>query len=126
MEGQTRADAEEPANDARALDRLRRFGGRKLLGEMIGLFLSIAPERVATARQAYDAGDLPALERAMHSLKGSAAQLGALRLERLSGKGEQLARLGTLDGVPILMQEVDEELARVRAWLIKARDEGSA
>jgi HPt (histidine-containing phosphotransfer) domain-containing protein len=125
MEEQSRAEETELATDPRALDRLKRFGGGKLLGEMIALFLSVAPERVATARQAHEAGDLPTLERAMHSLKGSAAQLGALRLQQLSGEGERLARLGTLGGVPILMQKLDEELARVREWLVKARDEGS-
>jgi HPt (histidine-containing phosphotransfer) domain-containing protein len=126
MEEPSLADEEGPATDATALDRLRRFGGGKLLGEMIALFLSVSPERVATARQAHAAGDLPILERAFHSLKGSAAQLGALRLQRLSAEGERLSRLGTVGGVPILMQELDEELARVREWLVNARDEGSA
>ena len=125
MEEQSLAEETELATDARALDRLKRFGGGKLLEEMIALFLSVAPERMATARQAHEARDLPTLERAMHSLKGSAAQLGALRLQRLSGEGERLARLETLGGVPILMQKLDEELARVREWLIKPRDEGS-
>jgi HPt (histidine-containing phosphotransfer) domain-containing protein len=119
-------DETEPTTDPRALDRLRRFGGGTLLGEMIGLFLSITPERLATARQALDAGDLPMLERALHSLKGSAAQLGALRLQRLSAEGERLARLGTIDDLPILMQKLEDELPRVREWLITARDEGSA
>ena len=125
MEEQSPAEETEPATDARALDRLERFGGGKLLAEMIALFLSVAPERMATARQAHEARDLPTLERAMHSLKGSAAQLGAVRLQRLSGEGERLARSGSVGGVPILMQTLDEELARVREWLIKARDEGS-
>jgi HPt (histidine-containing phosphotransfer) domain-containing protein len=126
MEEQSLRDEKDLDNDARALDRLRRFGGDKLLGEMIELFLSIAPERVAAARRALEAGDLPTSERAMHSLKGSAAQLGALRLERLSERGERLTRLGTLVDMPILMRELDEEIPRVREWLIKARDEGSA
>jgi HPt (histidine-containing phosphotransfer) domain-containing protein len=126
MEEQSRVDEEAPSNDPRALDRLRRFGGGKLLGEMIALFCSISPERVTTARQALESGDLPTLERAFHSLKGSAAQLGALRLQRLSGEGERLARLGSLGDVPILIQELDEELARVREWLVRAREEGSA
>ena len=37
--------AELPAVDPEALTRLERFGGAKLLREMIGLFLEIAPER---------------------------------------------------------------------------------
>jgi HPt (histidine-containing phosphotransfer) domain-containing protein len=126
MKAQSLAGEEEPVTDASALERLKRFGGGKLLGEMIALFLSIAPERIAAARQAHQAGDLPTLERAFHSLKGSAAQLGALRLRRLSEHAEQLARLGTLTDLPILMQQLEDELPHVREWLIKARDEGSA
>ncbi|MFL5607140.1 MAG: Hpt domain-containing protein [Gemmatimonadaceae bacterium] len=126
MEEASLAGEEQPANDARALDRLRRFGGGELLGDMIALFLSVGPERVATARHALETQDLSTLERAMHSLKGSAAQLGAVRLQQLSERGERLARLGAVSGVPILMQELDEELARACEWLIMARDEGSA
>jgi HPt (histidine-containing phosphotransfer) domain-containing protein len=126
MEHQPLAEDGLPATDASALDRLRRFGGGKLLGEMIALFLSAAPERVGAARTGHERSDPPAVELALHSLKSSAAQLGAMRLQRLSEKGERLAKERTLDGMPILMQELEQELARVREWLIKARDEGTA
>lgn len=115
-----------PATDASALDRLRRFGGAKLVGEMIALFLSAAPERVGAARTGHLSGDAPAVELALHSLKSSAAQLGAMQLQRLSERGERLAKAGTLEGLPMLVQELEEELARVREWLIISRDEGTA
>jgi HPt (histidine-containing phosphotransfer) domain-containing protein len=118
-------DSDLPATDASALDRLRRFGGGKLLGEMIALFLVAAPERVGVARTGHERGDAPAVELALHSLKSSAGQLGAMRLQQLSERGERLAKVGMLDGMPILMQEMEQELARVREWLIKARDEGT-
>jgi two-component system sensor histidine kinase/response regulator len=126
MEHQPLGEKDLPATDASALDRLKRFGGGKLLGEMIALFLAAAPERLTAARLGQTSGDAPAVEMAFHSLKSSAAQLGAMRLQRLSDRGERLANVGTLEEVPILVQELEEELARVRDWLIKARDEGIA
>jgi HPt (histidine-containing phosphotransfer) domain-containing protein len=134
MEHQPLAEKDLPATDASALDRLKRFGGGKLLREMIGLFLTAAPERIAAARLGHLAADAPAVELALHSLKSSAAQLGAMRLQRVSERGERLAKEagegrgkgGRLDELPILIQELEEELARVRDWLIRARDEGIA
>ena len=120
------AGAELPATDPSALDRLKKFGGRKLLGEMIALFLATAPERIDAARAAGARGDVDGAERALHSLRSSAAQLGAMRLQRLSEQGEYRARAGSLDGLTRLADDLERELARVREWLVKARDEGAA
>jgi two-component system sensor histidine kinase/response regulator len=117
---------ELPSLDQASLDRLQRFGGGKLLHEMIGLFLAGAPERLAAARGGVESGDAPAVELALHSLKSSSAQLGAMRMQRLSEQGEQLARAGTLDIVGFLIHDLDEELVRVRQWLTSVRDGGSA
>jgi HPt (histidine-containing phosphotransfer) domain-containing protein len=126
MEQHPLAEKDLPATDASALDRLKRFGGGKLLREMIALFLAAAPERIAAVRLGQLAADAPAAELALHSLKSSAAQLGAMRLQRLSERGERLAKGERLDDLPILIQELEEELARVRDWLVRARDEGIA
>jgi HPt (histidine-containing phosphotransfer) domain-containing protein len=126
MDAPVTAESALPDTDPAALDRLKRFGGGKLLGEMIALFLVAAPERIGTARSAAAQGDAESAERALHSLKSSAAQLGALRLQRLSELGEHQVRAGSLDGVGELATELGEELSRVEAWLIRARDEGAA
>jgi len=112
-------------NDAAALERLRRFGGAALLGKMIDLFLVAAPERIGRARQAAAAGDGEGAERALHSLKSSSAQLGAMHMQRLSEEGERRAHDGSLDGLVGLMSELEAELARVRDWLATARTEGA-
>lgn len=110
-------DAELPAHDPAALDRLKRFGGAKLLNEMIALFLTAAPERIAAARAGTDANDAQATELALHSLKSSSAQLGAMRMQRLSEQGERLARDKNLAIVGFLVQDLDDEFVRVREWL---------
>ena len=126
LEAQPTAGTSLPATDAAALDRLRRFGGATLLGKMIDLFLVAAPERLKAASRARVAGDAEGAERALHSLKSSSAQLGALRMQRLSEQGEQRARAGLLDEVAQVTAALDEELARVREWLLDAREQGAA
>lgn len=114
-------DAELPATDEASLDRLKRFGGGKLLGEMISLFLSAAPERISAARAGLEAQDAKATEMAMHALKSSSAQLGALRMQRLCDRGETLARAGSLGPVAGLVQQLEEEFPRIQLWLERAR-----
>ena len=117
---------ELPATDPDALTRLERFGGIKLLDEMIALFLVNARERLTAAATGLAAGDAAAIENAMHSLKSSSAQLGALRLSRLSEQAETIARGGRLsDSAPVL-EQCREELARVDAWLAGMRAGRSA
>jgi HPt (histidine-containing phosphotransfer) domain-containing protein len=115
-----------PATDRDALTRLERFGGIKLLDEMIALFLDNARERMSAASAGLDAGDAAAAENAMHSLKSSSAQLGALRLSRLCEQAETIARGGALPGIAPLLDECRDELARVDAWLAGVRAERPA
>ena len=115
-----------PTTDATALDRLRRFGGGKLLSEMISLFLTAAPERIGAARAGVTANDARATEMALHSLKSSSAQLGAMRMQRLSEQGESLARSGSLVGVDALVHDIESEFPNVQTWLERARHAESA
>lgn len=125
MEQSLTASAELPPTDSAALDRLKRFGGIKLLREMIAIFLTAAPERLAAVRSGLGTGDVEAVERALHSLKSSSAQLGAMRMQRISEQGEHRARAGATDGLAQLADELDQELTRVRAWLTTASTEGT-
>jgi HPt (histidine-containing phosphotransfer) domain-containing protein len=114
-------DADLPSTDEAALERLKRFGGGKLLDEMISLFLLAVPERIGLARAGLDANDANATEMALHSLKSSSAQLGAMRMQRLSERGERVAQTGLLDGVDCIVQDLEQEFPRVRIWLERAR-----
>jgi HPt (histidine-containing phosphotransfer) domain-containing protein len=67
--------------DPAAIARLKRIGGDGLVREMLTLFLQHAPGRVATAEEAVAAGTLRAAEHAAHSLKSSAGNVGATRLQ---------------------------------------------
>jgi len=62
-------------DEAAALERIG--GDRQLLKEIAELFLQEYPELLETMRKALAAGDATLLERAAHSLKGSASNFGA-------------------------------------------------
>lgn len=72
-------------------------GDAELLAEIVGLFLEEAPRLEESIRSAISRQDSPALERAAHSLKGSAASLGAGEVVQVaraledSGRTEQIA-----------------------------------
>src|SRR5256885_15267287 len=89
----------DATTDHDALERLRRLGGAKLRREMIALFLAAVPERLQAARDGIRQGDAAVTERALHSLKSSSGQLGAIKMQQLSERGEQLARTGSLKDV---------------------------
>ena len=117
MTAASTATTDDSPMDPDALRRLRRFGGTRLLHEMIALFVESAPGRLRAAEAGLASGDAIATENALHSLKSSAAQLGAARLSRLCGEGESIARDGTLTGVAAVIAASREELGRVECWL---------
>jgi HPt (histidine-containing phosphotransfer) domain-containing protein len=104
--------AEQPLLDAAALDRLRGFGGDKLLRGMIELFLRNAPMKAADAREALDCGDAAALRAALHGLKSSAGQLGAVTVYQACVAGEELASRGELAPCAEHVQRIETDLPR--------------
>jgi two-component system sensor histidine kinase/response regulator len=111
----------KPPFDDAALARLRRFGGEKLLGEMVLLFFEHAPTRADAARAGVANGDANAVRMALHALKSSAAQLGAMRLHDICAEGEARAGRGMTDGLQQVVADLDAELPRACEWLDKAR-----
>lgn len=77
--------------DQEALDRLREWGGEKLLAQMIRLFLDNAPTRMEQIRNGVATDDVAEAEKGAHSLKSSAANLGAHTLRTLAADMEQAA-----------------------------------
>jgi len=102
--------AEQPLVDSTALDRLRGFGGEKLLGGMIELFVRNAPTRAAEAREALDCGDAAALRAALHGLKSSAGQLGAATVHQACVAGEELASRGELSACTKHVERIERDL----------------
>lgn len=93
-----------------ALDRLRGFGGEKLVRGMVELFVQNAPLRAAEAREALDCGDAAALRAALHALKSGAGQLGAASVYAACVAGEELASRGELAECAEYVARIEEDL----------------
>ena len=107
---------EDPVLDGVALDRLRRIGGADLVRRMVQLYLDGGPDRVRSVREGAAAGNSSAVERAAHSMKSSAGNLGAIRLQHIAEAVEAAAAAGTIDIglVERLAAEFDRSAAALR------------
>ena len=79
--------------------------------ELLETFLTDSEERLQMLREADDVSQLIS---AAHSFKGSSSNMGAVRLARLCGKLEQLAKEKAPQGLAKLVGEIDGEFAFVR------------
>lgn len=103
--------------DRATLARLDRLGGPPLVTRMIELFLENAPERMGRATTGALEGDLAAIERATHSLKSMAANIGALELYALAESIEIDAAAGRSEKIADRVARLGRELDLVRAAL---------
>jgi CheY-like chemotaxis protein/HPt (histidine-containing phosphotransfer) domain-containing protein len=87
---------------------------------LIDQFLQEAASQVEILRDAARRSDARGLEATAHSLKGSSMTMGAKRLAALCAQAEGDA-VGKLDGVAVLLAELDREFIRVRAALAEER-----
>lgn len=99
------------------LRALREPGLPDPLGELVELFLSNAPELIAAMGAALESRDLIRLGHEAHSLKGSASNLGALRMTRLCGTIMSEVRNPTGLALAELVAEVSAELPVLKEQL---------
>ncbi|MBT9585965.1 response regulator [bacterium] len=112
---------ELPLLDQASLGNLRdvrEFGGQEAVQDLIETLETEFVTLVANVQQAHSQGDMPALGLAAHTIKGSSANFGALRLSKLAASLERWAREGRQpekidETVPLLP---DECAAAVRAF----------
>ncbi len=109
-----------PSLDVARLDGLRLLGqiaGRSVLDGIVSSFLTETPRRLERLRQALDQGDAQDLAFVAHSLRGSSAQLGALRLAALSADLEEKGLNAELTEAAALLAELEQEAERVAPLL---------
>ena len=94
--------------DPAALERLEEWGGPGLSKEIVQLFLDHGPVRMDQIRGAMDSEDLEAPERGAHSLKSSAANVGAHHVHKVASDVELAASGGDLQRVRELIPDLEE------------------
>ncbi len=100
---------------------LRSFTSSGFLIEAIDRFLSETPARIEVLHEARSRGDADFFSRRAHSLRGSAAILGALRLMKLAASLEERG-LNDAEDAAALLQAVQLEFETVRAALLLERE----
>jgi CheY-like chemotaxis protein len=124
------ADAPAPAppremtkTDARVFDAatmLANIGGdAELFDQLIRLFIDRHPVMMKEIETAIGQADAAALERAAHSLKGTAGNLCAPDVVLLAGQLEATGRLGTLTEAPSLLVRLDRTVQELVAVLAR-------
>ena len=106
--GPTGVDAHAEAFDAAALRR-RVDGNDAILREVIGLFLEDCPARLAAIERAIKQRDAEALRQAAHALKGSAANVSAVRLADAASVLERIGADSRLDAAVGAWQQLSVE-----------------
>lgn len=111
-----------PVIDSEAIANLRALGAEgddSFLHEIVTLFLEDTPKRFAELRTSFAAGDTPKFSRAAHSIKGSASNLGAMRVRALAEKLEYTSKQSGLAGLDALFADLEAEFAAAGAELRK-------
>ena len=98
--------------DLAALERLEKWVGTSLSHEIVQLFLEHGPSRMEQIRAAIEGEDLDAPERGAHSLKSSAANVGAQHVQRFASEVELAASGGDLQTVRDLIPNLEEAYAQ--------------
>ena len=89
-------------------------GEGRALSEIAEEYIAHSKQVWVELRRTLSAGDVAALERSAHTLKGASANVGASTLAQLCGALESHARMEQLDEVSGLIDECDAEFARVQ------------
>lgn len=106
--------------DPRVIENLRALSpgdNDEFLRELTGLFFDDVPQRLAELDKSLAAGDQTTFARAVHSIKGSSANLGALALQASAEQLENSARLNGLVDVAPLIEDVRSTFLRTRTAL---------
>jgi HPt (histidine-containing phosphotransfer) domain-containing protein len=85
----------------------------ELLRAVVQMFLDQASERLDALEAALREGDTHELERAAHSLKGTAATLALGRVRALSDELERMGAAGEMAGAPERLVELGEAIEEV-------------
>ncbi len=112
----------EPVLDQQTLENLRALrmpDEPDPLRELIELFLQDTPGRLENIQTAFKANNLAELEITAHSLKGSASNLGALKLASLCARIVDYARKADIDSARNLEGKLLESYHELIAFLQK-------
>ena len=109
--------------DPGALERLKEWGGEKLVAQMVRLFLKNSGTRMDQIRKGVAEEDPQESEWGAHSLKSSAANIGAEELRTLATHVETASLDKDMDRLKELLPQIEDAYSVVMDEL-RAMEEG--
>jgi HPt (histidine-containing phosphotransfer) domain-containing protein len=110
------------AIDKGALVNLYNIGGKDFLLKMIDNFVAQSPTRVQSARKNLEAGDLKAIHLISHSLKASSANIGAVKVQEVAERLEEMASIGLRDHIGEGLEKLEKALIEALICLKAERE----
>jgi len=107
---------ESPPVQSADFDALLELLDEQTMREVVALFVSSAPTRFASAREALASGEAARAVTAFHTLRSGCGQLGARRLEELCATGEREAKHGDIADASERLSEALAEYDRCLEW----------
>ncbi|GEM_PF-1774205 len=101
-------DSEVPVFDSEDFVS-RTMGDRDLIRMSLEAFFEFTPELLEELKNAIDSKDMEGIVRAFHSLKGSAANIGAKKLSQLAYELETACRANDIEGLTEKLKEIKKE-----------------
>jgi HPt (histidine-containing phosphotransfer) domain-containing protein len=88
---------------------------RAAIASLLGLACETELRYITALRDGIAQNDLLAVARAAHSIKGSASNIGAVRVSRVAAEIEDQAKRDTWDGIAGFAEELDRRYAELRS-----------
>ena len=95
-------------------------GDQGLLENLFEAFQQDYPKQLADLRDAIGTGDAERTARLAHSVKGAVGYFGTQRASALTTQLETLGRQAELEGALSLVQELEQELVRISAFVAES------
>jgi len=114
--------------DIDAIDKIRvlqRPGAPDILKRIVDLFVSQTPESVETIKAAVDSADYETVRQTAHSIKSSAAYVGALEFSAKMAEIEKAAAETNTDELQSLTAELNTHSESVIAELLGFMDKAA-
>jgi HPt (histidine-containing phosphotransfer) domain-containing protein len=115
--------AEVPVLDVSVMAAIRALGDPgepDVLAEVAHLFLVDVPIHLTALRAGIAAADPESVRQTAHRLRGSALEMGALRMAPMCAAIEQAARAGSIEHATAQADALDREFAAARRELEQA------
>jgi PAS domain S-box-containing protein len=107
-------DGEESVIFDRSLLLKRVHGDEEIVTEVMEVFLRDIPQQIVILQEAIANGDGMLTERQAHSIKGAAANVGAMALREVAYQIERTAKEGQLNGAAKLATMINDEFNKVK------------